>query len=42
MGRGAMKMAKLWLRRFLQVVPEKPSARREASKLLNKLDGHFL
>ena len=37
-----VKMAKLWLRRLLQAVPEKSSAHREASKLLKKLEDQFL
>ncbi len=44
-GRGVpcdVKMAKLWLRRLLQAVPEKSSAHREASKLLKKLEDQFL
>jgi TPR repeat protein len=44
-GRGVpcdVKMAKLWLRRLLQAVPEKSSTHREASKLLKKLEDQLL
>jgi hypothetical protein len=37
-----VKMAKLWLRRLLEAVPQKSSAHREATKLLKKLDDQFL
>jgi TPR repeat protein len=37
-----VELAKLWLCRLLQAVPQKSSAHREATKLLEKLDDQFL
>jgi len=37
-----VEMARVWLRRLLQAVPRKSSAHRDASRLLEKLEGQFL